>query len=210
MRMPTAKLPYRQLSHGEANRPRVLFLGYGEHETRILSALIDSRCEVHHTAEKVTAITGFDVAISFGYRHIISQAVISGSSTPIVNLHISYLPFNRGAHPNFWSFFEDTPSGVSVHLIDSGVDTGPILLQKQVFFDETERTFSQTYRRLVTEVENLFLESTEDLLTHKIRPVPQPDGGTVHRLADLPKDFAGWNSIIEDEVRRLRRLKRDK
>ena len=41
---------------------------------------------------------------------------------PIVNLHISYLPFNRGSHPNYWSFVENTPKGVSIHEIDEQIE----------------------------------------------------------------------------------------
>ena len=49
---------------------------------------------------------------------------------PIVNLHKAYLPYNKGAHPNFWSFAENTPSGITIHVIDSGIDTGNIIYRK--------------------------------------------------------------------------------
>ena len=48
----------------------------------------------------------------------------------LINLHISYLPYNRGSYPNYWSFKENTPNGVSIHHIDDGIDTGPVLVQK--------------------------------------------------------------------------------
>ena len=38
-------------------------------------------------------------------------------------MHISYLPFNRGAHPNYWSFKDNSPKGVTIHFIDNGIDT---------------------------------------------------------------------------------------
>ncbi len=59
----------------------------------------------------------------------------------IINLHISFLPWNRGAHPNFWSFYDDTPKGVTIHLIDEGIDTGAIIYQKEITFDRNEKTF---------------------------------------------------------------------
>lgn len=80
---------------------------------------------------------------------------------PIINLHISYLPGNRGAHPNFWSFYDETPSRVSIHLIDTGIDTGPILFQKYVDFNQDEKAFSQTYKKLVIEIEKLFIENIQ-------------------------------------------------
>ena len=66
---------------------------------------------------------------------LLKKRVLNNIIIPIVNLHISYLPWNRGAHPNFWSFFDATPTGVSIHLIDKGIDTGPIIVQKKVKLD---------------------------------------------------------------------------
>ena len=48
---------------------------------------------------------------------------------------MSYLPYNRGAHPNFWSFVNNTVKGVTIHEIDQGIDTGKIILQKSIKFD---------------------------------------------------------------------------
>ena len=45
----------------------------------------------------------FEYALSFGYRHIIKKDIINYFKNKIINLHISYLPYNRGADPNFWS-----------------------------------------------------------------------------------------------------------
>jgi methionyl-tRNA formyltransferase len=55
-----------------------------------------------------------DFILSFGLRKIISENIIKKLKKPIFNIHLSYLPFNRGAHPNFWSFIENTPAGVSI------------------------------------------------------------------------------------------------
>ena len=120
---------------------KVLFLGYGESQTQLIQTLVKKNCLVDHTEEKVDAISGYDFVVSYGYRHILKPGVIEGLGCPIFNLHISYLPYNRGAHPNFWSFYENTPAGVTIHLIDNGVDTGPIVKQKYVIFKEDEDTF---------------------------------------------------------------------
>jgi hypothetical protein len=81
----------------------------------------------------------YDLIISFGYRHIISKEIIKSVNCPIINLHISYLPYNRGAHPNFWSFYDKTPSGVTIHLVNEGIDTGPIIYQRHIIFDNNEK-----------------------------------------------------------------------
>ena len=53
----------------------------------------------------------------------------------IINLHISYLPYNKGAHPNFWSFADNTPSGVTIHEVNENLDSGNIIFQKKIEFD---------------------------------------------------------------------------
>lgn len=184
---------------------KVLFLGYDKDCTTLIDALLVADCEVHQTSEKIPNAE-YDLVVSFGYRHLIDKSMIERIGCPIVNLHISYLPFNRGAHPNFWSFFDGTPSGVTIHLIDEGVDTGPILFQKYVTFCESEITFAQTHKRLVKEIEALFTHNLQRILACDWEAKKQVGAGKQHYLKDLPENFAGWNSVIVDEIKRLRKI----
>jgi len=185
----------------------VLFLGYDKTQTTLIDALEGLNCRVDHTDKSInnSDVTSYDLIISFGYRHILKPTFIERCSYPIVNLHISYLPFNRGAHPNFWSFYDRTQSGVSIHLIDGGIDTGPILFQKKVSFTN-ELTFSQTYKKLFVEIEELFVENIEAIITKNWVEKHQKSKGTFHLAKDLPKDFKGWDSNIKDEIERLKKL----
>jgi methionyl-tRNA formyltransferase len=186
-------------------RLKILFLGYAPDQTSLISELAEANCEIWHTDKIIESTEGFELVVSYGYRHILKKDVINSSSAPIINLHISYLPWNRGAHPNFWSFFDSTPSGVSIHVIDEGVDTGPIIYQRYVNFTKNESSFSKTYKRLVAEIELLFKENIEEIISLGFTAVPQRRRGTYHRVSDLPIDFAGWDSEIQTEVVRLDR-----
>jgi hypothetical protein len=189
---------------------RVLFLGYTSEKTTLIDALVNANCEVWHTQEKIDTTQGFDFVISYGYGHILKKSIIESSVAPIINLHISYLPWNRGAHPNFWSFFDCTPSGVSIHLIDEGIDTGPIIYQRYVNFPKDQITFSQTYRQLIIELESLFKENLKEIISGTYKPLPQRSKGSYHKVDDLPSAFSGWDSNILDEIRRLDSLVCDK
>ena len=149
-------------------------------------------------------VADHDLLISFGYRHILTRDFLAKCLRPVINLHISFLPFNRGAHPNFWAFYEGTQSGVSIHLIDEGIDTGPVLFQEKVEFGEEEVTFSQTNNRLLGEVENLFISNLGTIISGSWDAKPQLGNGTFHYARDLPQDFKGWNTNIEEEIRRLK------
>ncbi len=183
---------------------KILFLGYDRAKTRLIDALIAHNCEVHYSNQPIDKVN-YDLIISFGYRHIFKKEVIEAVKCPIVNLHIAYLPFNRGAHPNFWSFYEGTQSGVSIHLIDAGIDTGAILFQKQVNFNDEIR-FTQTYNRLMNEIENLFVANISNIIECDWIAKPQIGNGSFHLAQDLPQQFKGWDCIIADEIKRLKQI----
>ena len=102
-------------------------------------------------------IKGIDFVVSYGYRHILKKALLDNFFNRAINIHISLLPWNRGAEPNLWSFLENTPRGVTIHYIDNGIDTGHILVQQEVKFvlDET-LTLKTSYNKLNEVANELF------------------------------------------------------
>lgn len=183
---------------------RILFLGY---EKCKLIDFLSSKYSVIQTEKTITPsdVKDFDNVISFGYKHIIRENVLDACGGRIINLHISYLPYNRGYHPNFWSFIDDTPKGVSIHYIDKGIDTGDILLQKEVEFSKEENTLKKTYDRLVDEIQNLFINEYERILNREINPTPQKGLGTFHYKKDLNmynnQLVKDWNTNIDQVMR---------
>lgn len=136
----------------------------------------------------------FDWIISYGYRHIIKKDIIDNIPNPIINLHISYLPFNRGSHPNYWSFVDKTPKGVTIHIIDYGIDTGPILVQKECYFSKKD-TLKSSYNKLKTEIEKLFFNNFDKIVSGELKAKKQIGIGTYHRKSDLPNNV-DWNLNI--------------
>ena len=152
--------------------------------------------------DSIYPISYFDWIISYGYRHIIKASEIKRARNPIINLHISYLPYNRGADPNFWSWFDDTPKGVSIHQIDEGIDTGPIYARRTVEFTE-EETLSSSYEILKNSIEDLFYYCFEDIVSGKYLPFyPIEKNGSFHLSKDLDKHrhllYNGWNTPVKD------------
>jgi len=134
-----------------------------------------------------------DLIISYNYRHIIGKEVLK--KYKIINLHISYLPYNRGAHPNFWAYVEHTPVGVSIHYIDEGIDTGSIISQKKVVIGN-EETLRSSYKKLHFHMRILFKSIFNKL--NKISPRKQKDRGTFHFSSELPVLKKGWDTKIKD------------
>lgn len=126
-----------------------------------------------------------DIIISYNYNYIIKKEIIDLMRGNIINLHISLLPYNKGASPNFWSFIDDTPKGVTIHYVDEGIDTGDIIAQKELFFDETCETFESTYNKLNSSIKELLYEKWKDIIDKKIVPIAQNENGSCHNIRDL-------------------------
>lgn len=182
----------------------VLFLGYDERKTRLVKCLRDNNCNVIQSELPLIPWPETDLVVMFGYRHILSAEDLKSLDAPVLNLHISLLPFNKGAHPNFWAFYDNTPSGVTIHLADEGIDTGPLIYQRELFFDTTKITFSESYKSLLSEIENMFIENISDILRRNYTPVAQTDSGSHHTLKQLPSIFKGWDENVCREINRLK------
>ena len=154
-----------------------------------------------NTEEKISPekLYEFDWVISYGYRHILKKEHIENSKNPIINLHISYLPWNRGANPNYWSWIENTPKGVTIHAINEGVDTGDIFIQKEVDFNKDE-TLSSSYNKLKKEIESLFINNFENIIKGSILPQIQPQGGSLHYVKEFP-GIESWNIKVKDLIK---------
>lgn len=159
-----------------------------------------TRTEGPIDAEYIRASSA-EVIVSYGYRHMISKEVLDAVGGRAINLHISYLPWNRGADPNVWSFLEDTPKGVTIHLVDEGLDTGDILWQESVDLEPGE-TLATSYAKLSDAVETLFRRHWEEFKLGEYRRVRQTGETSSHRRADL-EGFRhllrlGWDTPVHE------------
>jgi len=154
----------------------------------------------------------FDFLVSYRYRYILREDILSQFPTRAINLHCSFLPWNRGADPNFWSFFDNTPKGVSIHHLDSGIDTGPVLVQKEIRFLEGE-SLKTSYGALQLLLLDLFENNWSSIRTGHLSAQNQEGVGTCHRLRDLDPHRAllgekGWDTpvtVVENYGRRFRK-----
>ena len=142
-----------------------------------------------------------DIIISYNYRFILKKDIISFPEWGVINLHISYLPWNRGADPNFWSNVEGTPKGVTIHYIDVGVDTGDIIAQKIVVFSDND-TLSTSYAKLHEEIQNLFYKIWPEIKAGKNNRQVQTGKGSQHLIKDR-SDFEyllikGWDTPLTE------------
>ncbi|MCZ2859482.1 phosphoribosylglycinamide formyltransferase [Blastococcus sp. VKM Ac-2987] len=80
-------------------------------------------------------IVGFapDLVVSAGFMKIVGPAVLAGFEGRLINTHPALLPAFPGAHAVRDALVAGVPmTGSTVHLVDAGVDTGPVLAQREV------------------------------------------------------------------------------
>ena len=174
------------------------------HRENLIRFLELDKNEIINTEEKISLsseiIKDIDFVISYGYRHILQEDILQLFSNRVINIHISFLPWNRGADPNLWSFLENTPKGVSIHCVDSGIDTGDILAQEEIYFAEDD-TLKTSYCKLTETASKLLEQHWHEIKNGQITPHPQVHKGSFHRLKDRKKYEhlldKGWDTSVK-------------
>jgi len=111
--------------------------------------------------------------IVVAYGQILPPEIIHMPEKGCINLHASLLPKYRGAAPINWAIINgDRITGVTTMLMDEGMDTGPILLKKEVEIGEQE-TAGSLSERLAYEGADLLIRTVELVAEGKIKPIPQ-------------------------------------
>ena len=101
-----------------------------------------------------------DLIVTIAYGKILPKDVLEIPHLGCINVHGSLLPKYRGAAPIQWAIINgDSVSGITTMYMDEGMDTGDMLLKKEV-----EITEDMTYRELYEKLETLSAEVLEDTL----------------------------------------------
>ena len=124
-----------------------------------------------------------ELVVSSGFEHIVPKEIIQIPEKGIINLHPSYLPHNRGAHPYIWPLIEDTPAGVSVHFMNEGIDEGPVVARKKVEKRPDDDAESLRDRLMKKQVE-LFKDNWDKILREEAWE-QNLEEGSFHLKSDL-------------------------
>ena len=72
-----------------------------------------------------------DLLVSMSFNQIFREDLINLTPIGIINCHAGKLPFYRGRNILNWALINDEKEfGITVHFVDTGIDTGDIILQK--------------------------------------------------------------------------------
>jgi methionyl-tRNA formyltransferase len=143
------------------------------------------------------------VVAAFG--QILPPSVLDIPLYGSINVHASLLPRWRGAAPIQAAILAgDTQTGVSIMLMDEGLDTGPVLRQESVIIRSTE-TGGDLSERLADLGANLLKTTIPDFIEGEITPQPQDERGATYapmiKKADGRMDFIQPAVYLSRQVR---------
>lgn len=116
-----------------------------------------------------------DLLVVAAYGQILPQILLDIPRLMPINVHGSLLPKYRGAAPIQWAIIGgESETGITIMLMDAGMDTGPILLQEALAI-RPEESFGDLYGRMAHLGADLLLKALRRLRAGTLHPKPQPD-----------------------------------
>jgi methionyl-tRNA formyltransferase len=141
-----------------------------------------------------------DLAVVAAYGLILPKPILDAPKQGCVNVHASLLPRWRGAAPIQRAILAgDTVSGVTIMKMDEGLDTGPMLLTRELDIR------GKNARQVTDELAKVGADALIDWLKDPAPPEPQPDeGATYASKIDKGEARIDWSAPAEQVERQAR------
>ncbi|MBI3867162.1 MAG: methionyl-tRNA formyltransferase [Verrucomicrobia bacterium] len=148
-----------------------------------------------------------DLIVVAAYGQILPRALLEIPRHRCLNVHTSLLPRHRGAAPIQWSILSgDEKTGVTLMLMDEGLDTGPILATRETIIEPADN--AQTlHDRLAVMGAELLATFLPAWVRGEIHPTPQPsEGVTYARKIEKGDGLLDWRLPARTLWNRVRGL----
>ncbi|MCK5569076.1 MAG: hypothetical protein KAJ15_05125 [Spirochaetes bacterium] len=130
-----------------------------------------------------------DVFIIICYQFYVPEEVLAVPPLGAINFHTSLLPRHAGMHPGFWTiWYGDRETGMVVHCLDTGIDTGDIIYETRVPVN-TGDTINEVYHRVWDSSTPLVRGLLDDLDAGTLPRRPQDLSKYLYNYEIVEKDF---------------------
>jgi methionyl-tRNA formyltransferase len=149
--------------------------------------------------KKINAIANIDYVFMGSFGWILEEAHIVVPQNGVINFHFSYLPFYRGRHPISRAIQRgEKESGLTIHFVNPGIDTGDIIVQEKVAIDAFDSDV--TVLRKQMELLPLLLDQTvHKLLTDPGDVIVQQGEGSYFPPFDFENEcHVDWHHDVVD------------
>jgi len=193
--------PPRPSGRGQKDQPSPVHQGAARHgrSVRTPKSLRDPAAEAEFRALRA------DLAVVAAYGLILPKAILDAPLRGCLNIHASLLPRWRGAAPIQRAIEAgDAETGITIMVMDEGLDTGPMLLKESVPIG-CEATAGTLHDALAALGAKLIVRAVAGLANGSLIPVPQPSEGVTY-AKKIAKDEArlDWRQPAALLERRIR------
>ena len=130
--------------------------------------MLRDRDQWNQVMESVLTDLAPDLVISAGFMRVLGTNVVSAFAGRLINTHPALLPEFPGAHAVRDALAAGaTKTGTTVHFVDAGVDTGPIIAQREVEI-LSEDTQDSLHERIKEVERELLVETVRNIVTKKV------------------------------------------
>ena len=147
-----------------------------------------------------------EAIIVVAYGQILPQAILQMPSNGCINVHASLLPAYRGAAPIQWAVINgETKTGITTMLMDQGLDTGDMLLKKEIPISP-EATAGEIHDCLSRTGAELIVQTLDKLVVGGVKPVSQTGESTYAPLLKKEHEKLDWhqsNIKLHNQIRGL-------
>ncbi len=146
-----------------------------------------------------------DLYVVAAFGQILPQAVLDQPRYGTLNIHASLLPRYRGANPIAEAIVQgDHEAGVSIMLLDAGIDTGPVLLRRSIALPDNETTPTLT-NKLADLGAQALIAALPLWISGQITPQPQDELRATHtRMFRKEDGEINWNTPAAVLARKVR------
>jgi methionyl-tRNA formyltransferase len=157
-----------------------------------------------HIGKLLTELNA-DFFVVVAYGKIIPKAILDIPKRGCINVHPSLLPRHRGPSPMQWTIAQgDSTTGITIMLLDEGMDTGPLLASEHVTID-AEETYTSLLHKVHEIGPRLLVETLKRFERGEIIPLKQNEAhATLTRLLEKEDGHVAWSQTMADIDRKHR------
>lgn len=170
-----------------------------------VSLLAVNKKNLETTITAVAAEKNISSAWLMTFSYIIPKSLLSLLPGKFINFHYGILPKYRGPNPILAQMLQyETQSGITVHIVDEHIDTGPIILQQKIMIEDTD-TFGIQCRKLGMLGASMALNLLQLYQLGLLPPsVPQDESLACYFKKPIVADLMiNWNTMTSKQVVRM-------
>ena len=207
---------FRNIMEDETLEMDFVCVRYGQPD-KILSKMakekgIDVLCTPNvNSKEFLETLKGYpsELYVSMSFNQIFRKEIRGLPAMKIINCHAGKLPFYRGRNILNWVLINDEKEfGITVHYVDSGIDTGDILIQRTYEITDQD-TYGTLLEKAYQECPDLLYQAIKQIQTGSAHPWKQDEvstAGLYCRIRRENDEILDWNQTSREVFNFIRAL----